>query len=189
MLPTMKKILISVLVILCSLTAKAWKPDFSMNRGYYSLGMLGGVIGFQSPQQGIGFGANVSVWGFSVDFVAYGPEHISTEEKTKWNDHESFQINLGYHIPIVNFLSIYPIVGYSERSTGVTDGTRYYYSYDSDTYTETRNNKYTRNWSAHNFNYGGGIAIKASRWLTIHLVATRWGMYGGIGLNFANLDL
>ncbi len=183
----MRRSILALLIVLCPLTAKAWRPDFSLNKDLYSIGVLGGVVGFGTEHQGIGFGANVTIWGVSADFVCYGPEHISTEEERQWNDRETFTVNLGYHIPIFKFLSVYPIVGYSERSTGVTDGSKYSYDYDTDTMMETRFNKYTRDWTEHSFNYGGGIAIKPTRWLTIHMVASRYAIYGGIGLDLSKL--
>ena len=183
----MKKTALFIILALCPMMLKAWRPDFSLNRGYYSLGMLGGVVGFGTGQQAIGFGANITAWGVSLDFLGRGPAHAHTPENRTWNDKQAFTLNIGYHIPINKFLSVYPLVGYSERSTGVTDGTNYDYDYDYEDNSVTRWNEYTANWTVHQFNYGAGIAIKPAKWISLHLVATRFAMYGGIGLNLGNL--
>lgn len=183
----MKRILLVIIIAACPLVAKAWRPDFSLNKNVYSLGMMGGVIGYGTEHQNISFGANVTIGGVSVDFLAYGSEHLSTPEEQKWNDKESFVVNVGYHIPLCKYVRVYPLVGLSERSNGVTDGSKYKMIWDTDDISQTRFNDYTRTQTMYEFNYGGGIAITPLRWLTIHLVASRYAMYGGIGLNLSRL--
>ncbi len=165
--------------------AAAGTPDFSINRNANSVAVLGGVVGFKTAQQSPGIGFNVTLLGLSVDYITYGPKYAHEEEERLWDDKKAFSVNIGYQIPLLRFLSIYPIAGYSETSTGVTDGTKYRYDYDTDTFTLTRVNKYTKTWTGRHFNYGGGIAIKPFKWLTIHMAATRYAIYGGIGMNLA----
>lgn len=162
----------------------AWTPDFSLNNERFSAGLHGGVVALGTEHQGAGIGFNVTAFGVSVDYVGYSPEHRHTPRNDKWNDSEAFSVNLGYHIPIFKFLSIYPVVGYSNRSDGVTDGAKHHYSVDEDDYSVTRYNKYTADWVEHRFNYGCGVAVRPFSWLSIHVVGSRNAIYGGIGVNF-----
>lgn len=180
----MKKLLLSLAIVLLSLTAMAWTPDFSLNKERFSAGLHGGVVALGTEHQGAGIGFNVTAFGVSVDYVGYSPEHRHTPRNDKWNDSEAFSVNLGYHIPIFKFLSIYPVVGYSNRSDGVTDGAKHHYSVDEDDYSVTRYNKYTADWVEHRFNYGCGMAVRPLSWLSIHIVGSRNAIYGGIGVNF-----
>ena len=183
----MKKIFLSVALALISMAAMAWTPDFSLNNNRFSVGLHGGVVALGTEHQGAGIGFNVTAFGVSVDYVGYGPEHIHTPRNDRWNDSEAFSVNLGYHIPLFSFLSVYPVVGYSNRSDGVTDGANHRYSVDDEDYSVTRINKYTRDWTEHRFNYGCGIAVTVAPWLTIYAVGSRNAIYGGLGLNFSKL--
>ena len=183
----MKKILLSLAIALFSLTALAWTPDFSLNNNRFSVGLHGGVVALGTNHQSAGIGVNVTAFGVSVDYVGYGPEHIHTPRNDRWNDSEAFSVNLGYHIPLFSFLSVYPVVGYSNRSDGVTDGANHRYSVDDEDYSVTRINKYTRDWVEHRFNYGCGIRVKAGKWVSFHVVGTRNAVYGGVGITFSVL--
>ncbi|MBQ3711867.1 MAG: outer membrane beta-barrel protein [Bacteroidales bacterium] len=181
----MKKLLFFAALLLVSASAGAQVFDFSSNNSRLEVGINLGVAGASTPYGGFGAGFNLEVLGFQLDLLKYGPEHHYATEisDTKWNDSVAFEVNLGYQVPVLPWLRLTPLIGYSQTNQGITDGSKAYVDGDDSVswyhpYTVTPG---TRD---HRFNFGGGISIQPLKWFSINFAYTRYAIYGGIALNF-----
>lgn len=184
----MKRIALLVVLLLASLNVQAQVFDFASNNGRLEVGINVGVAGAGTPYNGFGAGFNLEAMGIQFDFLKYGPEHHYATEisDTKWNDYVAFEINLGYQVPVLPWLRLTPLIGYSQTNQGITDGSKAYVDGDDSVswyhpYTVTPG---TRD---HRFNFGGGISVQPLKWFSINFAYTRYAIYGGIALNFIAL--
>lgn len=181
----MKRLVLTIAVLLtAAFAANAQWFDFSSNSGRFEGGINIGAAGTTTPRSGFAMGANLMYAGFYLDFIHKSPEHhyANSVEDQKWNDSSAIEINAGYQIPVLSWLRIMPLVGYSQTNEGITDGTRAVWGGDDglDWYHPYEVTKGTRE---HRFNFGGGISVQPCRWFSINLIYTRYAIYGGVGLN------
>lgn len=181
----MKRLVLMIVAALtASVAANAQWFDFSNNSDRLEAGINIGAAGTTTPRSGFAMGANLMYSGFYLDFIHKNPEHRYFNEISdqKWNDSAAFAIHVGYQIPVLSWLRIMPLVGYSQTNEGVTDGTRAVWGGDDglDWYHPYEVTSGTRE---HRFNFGGGISVQPSRWFSINLIYTRYAIYGGVGLN------
>lgn len=179
-----KSFIIVTLLVLMTVSLKAQWFDFS-NNYRASLGLNLGVVGYDLTSQGIdktlagfGAGANLSICGIYIDFIYQQPEHRYTQTfdlgQPDWDDHTALSINVGYQIPVLPWLYLTPMVGYSNETVGKT----------SVSILEIEDkelvHKYTRTYIDNFFNYGLGLMIRPVEFIEIGAVATSHAIYGTI---------
>lgn len=186
-----KAFLLTALMAVFFGTAKAQFLDFSQNRQDITIGFNLGAVGYHFDGQinktyvGFGGGVSVSFMGVYVDFIYQSPEHRWGNKITPdmYYDHTALTINAGYKIPVLSWLNVTPLIGYSNETEGWTDcGTinvdyenhSVYHDYDVE-------NRYNH------FNYGVGVSVKPIEWLEVGGVCTAHAVYGNISLNLMNL--
>lgn len=193
----MKKILITLMLIAGAVSAYAQSSagvvyekefhlfDFSLNARRLEFGLNFGQAGSFTPYARFGMGACALVNGIYLDYLEANPQHKYNHEvtDTKWDDTVAFCINAGYQIPILSWLRIMPVLGYAQTNEGVTDGSSLHLSADEDNTTWYHEYKVTPGTRTHYFNYGGGLSIQPCKWFSVNLIATRYALYGGIGID------
>lgn len=164
--------------------------DFKVNATRLEAGLTAGQVGSFTDRARFGLGAYVMYNGFYLDFINADPQHKYNGHLSEelYNDNCAFSIQAGYQIPVVKWLRIMPIAGYTQTNEGITDGKSLNYNYDEDglsswyhDYTVTPGSR------LHYFNYGGGLSIQPCKWFSINLIASRYALYGGIGLDIITL--
>lgn len=183
----MKKVLFAVLLVAMSMTAKAQWFNLESNRDYYHLGVNLGSAGFGTEYAGFGFGASLSIWGVYIDCLVNPPasatdNHVRNE---LWFDHEAFVINAGYQIPVLPWLRVAPLIGYSQTNYGYVDASTVNVNVNSETSTGHISHDYIVDESSrnHEVNFGAGIFVRPIEEINIYAVATRRAIYGGVSLN------
>ena len=159
--------------------------NFQLNVKRLEVGLTIGQAGSFSDYARFGMGASLLVGGVYVDFIHAGPQHKydTRVQDVRWNDNEAFSSNAGYQIPILGWLRIIPLVGYSQTNYGVTDGSSLDWNAGDDGTSWYHHYVVTPGSRVHSFNYGGGISIQPCEWFSINAVATRNAIYGGITLD------
>ena len=123
-----KKSFILVALLALTFSAKAQWFDFT-NNVRASIGLNLGCVGYQLGPGGLnpgfadfGMGACLSVGGVYLDFIYQGPEHRYSNQVAvdDWWDHTALTINAGYQIPVLPWLFVTPLVGYSNQTEGWT---------------------------------------------------------------------
>lgn len=164
--------------------------DFSLNASRLEAGITAGQVGSFTDRARFGLGAYAMYNGFYLDFIKADPQHKYDSHLTEeqYHDNAAFSIHAGYQIPILKWLRIMPLAGYTQTNEGVTDGKSLNYDYDSDggsswyhDYTVTPGSR------LHYFNYGAGLSVQPSKWFSINLIASRYALYGGIGLDIMTI--
>lgn len=186
----MKKTLILVASLLISFSAGAQQLfDFNNNNGRLEVGLIIGKAGMTTPYEAWGPGASLVAWGFQLDYLQAGPEHKYDHHvtDTKWNDKVAFTINAGYQIPVLSWLRITPIVGYSQTNDGITDGSTMNVSWSDHSSTLYHDYDVTPGSRTHYFNYGGGISIQPLPWFSLNAVYSRYAIYGSITFDLPSL--
>lgn len=185
----MKKIaLIAVLISTMALSAKAQWLDFSQNRSDATVGLNLGAVGYHfngnidNTYADFGIGFSFSFLGAYIDFMYQSPEHRwgNKIDPILFNDHTALTINAGYKIPVLPWLNVTPLIGYSNETTGWTDCSTINIDYDSHSIYHDYDVEYRYN----HFNYGLGISAKPINWLEIGAVCTAHATYGNISINF-----
>lgn len=175
-----------------TLTAKAQFLDFSQNRYDVTLGLNLGVVGYHfdgshidKTYSNFGTGISMSLMGVYIDFMYQSPEHRwgNKIEPRLYQDHSALSINVGYKIPILPFLNITPMIGYSNETTGVTDCSTVNIDYENHSIYHDYDVEHRYN----HFNYGAGISVKPIEWLEIGGVCTANATYGNISVNLMKL--
>ena len=184
----MKKVaLFVVLFTMMTFSAKAQWFDFSNNHRA-SIGLNLGVVGYDFTSQGLdkniasfGFGANVSVAGVYVDFIYQNPEHRWDRKITEqeYPDQTALTINLGYQIPVLSWLYVTPLIGYSNETWGRTLGN----SIGVDSESHSIYHDYERDRIDNHFNYGLGLMFRPIEAFEIGAVATSHALYGTISVS------
>ena len=188
----MKKLaIIAVLLTAFTFSAKAQMFDFSRNSDDFCIGFNAGVVGYDFNNgkldkniAGFGLGASISVRGIYVDFIYQKPEHQWGKKFTEiYDDHTALTINAGYKIPVTYWLSVTPLVGYSNETFGETDCATVDLEQDNRSFFHT----YKANERFDHFNYGLGLSFKPFEFLEFGGVCTSHAVYGNISLNLIGL--
>lgn len=178
---------LTIFLVLSMTSAKAQWFDFANNEERLTIGFNIGAAGYGTDYQDVGFGTSLSFYGVYIDFLLSGPDHKYDNHvnNTLWQDDVAWSINVGYQIPILRWLRIAPIIGYSQENYGVTDastvnievsensGSMYHDYYPMERF--------------HSFNYGGALYVQLGRYVELYGVGTRHAVYGGIALNITNV--
>ena len=167
----MKKVaLFAVLFSMVTLSAKAQWFDFSQNTHDATVGLNLCMVGYhlgnhqaEKDLSGFGFGVSASLVGFYADFIYQNPEHRWDRKVTQveYDDHTALAINVGYKIPVLPWLNIIPLIGYSNETTGKTLGN----SIGVDTESHSIYHDYKVEHRNNHFNYGVGLSVKPIKWL------------------------
>ena len=185
----MKRFFLLVAMIMSlTLGAKAQWFDFSKNERM-SIGLNVGVVGYRLDNQGlntdysdIGIGVSFSLMGVYADFIYQKPEHRYSSEVgvPDWNDHTALAINVGYQLPVLPWLFVTPLVGYSNETTGKTRANSITAENSSIVHRYDVEHRY------HHFNYGVGIMVRPFPVVEIGAVATTHAIYGNISYSFSS---
>lgn len=172
-----KSIILFALLALTIGSVKAQFLDFSQNATDFTVGFNVGVVGYDFSGgvidkniADLGAGVSLSVCGVYLDFIYQSPEHKWGNRITPdmyW-DHTALTINVGYKIPVLPWLNLTPMIGYSNETFGWTDCSTVNVDYESysiyhDYDVEERYN---------HFNYGLGLSLKPIDWLEFGGVCT-----------------
>lgn len=166
-------------------SAKAQWFDFT-NNVRASVGLNLGSVGYQLGRNGLntdlanfGWGVSLSVGGVYLDFIYQGPEHRNSNEVgvADWHDHTALTINAGYQIPVLSWLFVTPIVGYSNETTGLTLANSVTADHSKIVH------KYVQEHIYPHFNYGAGLMFRPIPWIEIGAVATTHAIYGNISFS------
>ena len=170
-----------------TISAKAQWFDFSNNQRA-SIGLNVGAVGYTLSSQGLytdlaglGFGASLSISGMYLDFIYQWPEHKYSNQVgvPDWYDHTALTINVGYQIPVLSWLYLTPLVGYSNETTGITRANQITAENSSIVH------KYERQAIYNHFNYGVGLMVRPFKSIEIGAVATSHAIYGNISYSFS----
>lgn len=184
---TKKSILLVAMLALLVGTAKAQWLNLSNNQRA-SIGLNLGVVGYNLNSQGLdksianfGIGANVSFAGIYLDFIYQNPEHRWDRKITQqeYPDQTALTINLGYQIPVLSWLYVTPLIGYSNETWGRTLGN----SIGVDTESHSIYHDYVRDRINNHFNYGVGVMFRPIEVIEIGAVATSHALYGTISVS------
>lgn len=163
--------------------------DFPLNTNRLEAGLTFGQVGSTTDYARFGMGGYVLVSGVYVDFVHAQPQHKYNHQvsDTKWNDTSVFSINAGYQIPVLSWLRLMPLVGYTQTNDGITDASTVEVDVDENGSSWYHHYTVTPGSRTHYFNFGGGISIQPLKWVSIHFVYSRYAIYGGIGLDILSV--
>lgn len=161
--------------------------DFTLNANRLEAGITAGQVGSFTDRARFGMGGYVLYNGFYLDFINAEPQHkFSRSTDERWNDYVAFSINAGYQVPVLKWLRIMPLVGYAQTNEGITDGRTLNYDYDEYGGSWYHDYTVTPGSRRHYFNYGGGLSIQPCKWFSINLIASRYALYGGIGVDIVS---
>ena len=162
--------------------------DFSQNSEQASIGFHLGAAGVGTDYGGIAGGVSMSVLGFYADFIIAPPDNTTDTHvlDQRVDDDRAFTISIGYHIPILPWLRLTPIIGYSNTSYGNVDMSTVNIVVDDD-YSGHIEHEYTPVEPFHEFNFGGGLFVKPVEFLDIYGIWTLRAIYGGISINISSL--
>lgn len=182
----MKRVLLTVVLAAISLGASAQVFDFSLNSPRFELGLNLGQAEPFSSYKDFGMGVSLLAWGVYADMFIANAQHKYDHHvsDTQWNDTEAVSVNLGYQVPVVKWLRIMPLVGYSQTNDGITDGSTINFSSSDSGTTFSHDYIVTPGSRRHYFNYGGGLSIQPLKWFSINAIVTRHAIYGGIAIDF-----
>lgn len=166
-------------------SAKAQWFDFT-NNIRASIGLNLGAVGYHLGPNGLntefadfGWGVCLSVGGVYLDFIYQAPEHRTSNQVgvADWPDHTALTINAGYQIPVLRWLFVTPIVGYSNETTGLTLANTISADHSTIVHKYEEENIYSH------FNYGAGLMLRPIPWVEIGAVATTHAIYGNISFS------
>jgi hypothetical protein len=183
-----KVVLIAVLFSMVTLSAKAQWFDFSQNAYDATIGLNLGMVGYHfgngqidKTYSDFGGGVSASLLGVYADFIYQSPEHRWDRKVTQaqYDDHTALAINVGYKVPVLPWLNIIPLIGYSNETTGKTLGN----SIGVDTESHSIYHDYNVEHRYNHFNYGVGLSVKPIKWLEIGGVCSASAIYGNVSVN------
>ena len=180
----MKKLIAIAMLLSSAFLADAQVFDFSSNNGRLEGGFVAGLAGYGTKYQGLGSGVSLTVYGAYLDYIQYGPQHrySSVITDTEWDDTMALSLNVGYQVPVLPWLRVMPVVGYTQTNEGKTKGNEVDVDVD-DSFSWHHPYKVTRGSRIHRFNYGGGLSVQPLKWFSLNFVYTHDAIYGGISIN------
>lgn len=140
------------------------KWNISFNGGYSPAGRV--------PLYGFG----LTVRGVHLTVGGLGSTHEHDVNVGTWNEKASFTLQAGYQIPLVKSFRIIPVIGTIGIGEAITDGWDWSVNQGQITNKVSSEIKY-------NFDYGVHLVFN-HRKLIINLGATRYTLFGGLGLEF-----
>ncbi len=182
----MKKTLLALACLFCmcgKASAIDWFPIKDTNSRHFSIGLLGGSVGYGEDISSPAIGMSLSVWGVHFDLMGWPRAHGSDTGVKKWEDDRCVSTHLGYQIPVTKVFRVVPMVGYTKAETGTTDGKKWTYNSQSGI-----NNSFRVDDSSGGFDYGAmlvfSIPVGSKVRININLAGTRHALYGGGAVEF-----
>ena len=168
-----KTICIIILIVVCfPLNAKKW---FDTNKNI-SFGLLYGTVCAKEELSQHAWGFNSMLYGFYFDLLIKGRSHGGDVAVGKWKDKEADSFHFGYQIPIIEYVRIVPIIGYSSVKTGMTDGYNWSISQHG------LSNSFNVDKKIGGFDCGGVLVLNYSI-ISLYGGYTNYNMfYGGVGI-------
>ena len=188
----MKKLAIfAVLFTMMTVNVQAQWFDLRNNLTDFTIGLNVGTVGYQfngpidMTYNGLGVGVSLSVAGVYLDFIYQSPEHRWGNKITPdvYADHTALTINAGYKIPVLSWLYVTPVIGYSNETTGWTDCSTVNVNENHSIYHD-----YDVEHIYSHFNYGLGISFKPTSWFEFGSICSAHAVYGNISLNLFGLS-
>lgn len=183
-----KSIILLALAMFLISTSKAQFLDFKQNNKRAYLGVQLGQAGTDTEFDGFGFGCSVSIYGVYADFLYSAPQYANDNHLVNelWDDYSAFTINLGYQIPLLPWLRVAPIIGYSQTNYGKTDiGTLNQHIEDDGDITISHDYNVEKRF--HELNYGGALFVELFGVFELYGAYTRRSIYGGVSFNLVEL--
>ncbi len=183
----MKKTLLLVALMAMFMSANAQWFDFSNNNERISIGFNLGQVGTGTYYKDLGFGASVEILGVYFDYIGAGPAHkYDNHLNQTWEDSLSWAAHIGYQIPVLPWLRVMPMIGYSQTNHGITDGSTLNIENNDNGNNRLYHDYYVAAGSRrHSFNFGCGLVITPLKYFSVYGVYTRRAIYGGISINLA----
>lgn len=176
----MKKLLLTI-VCLLSISIKSVAVDFfpisEVNNKHYSVGLLGGYVGYADDLGSGAFGFSVTAWGAYLDLIGWPRTHANDTGVDEWDDQYCFGVHLGYQIPITKTVRIVPLLGYTSVQEGTTDGGKWSVS------NGRINNSFSADNEVSGFDYGGMLVFNY-KFINFNAAVTRYAVYGGVSFEF-----
>ena len=189
----MKKVaLFMALFTMVTLSAKAQWFNLSNNMNDVTIGLNLGAVGYDfdgrqinNAYNGFGIGASFSLLGVYIDFIYQSPEHRWGNKISPmiYPDHSALTITAGYKVPVLSWLNVTPLIGYSNETTGWTDCSTLNIDFENRSVYHDYDVEHRYN----HFNYGVGVSVKPIDWIEIGGVCTAHAVYGNISLNLMNI--
>jgi len=184
----MKKTLFLSILVAMAMSANAQWFDLSNNKGRFTMGVNLGQNRSeisQIPYRAFGAGISMSLYGCYVDFLYSSPDHLFDNHVNpiQYNDSSVTMVNFGYMIPVLPWLRVMPIIGYSQANAGITDATTMNINVTENSASMYHDYDVTPGTRNHRFNFGAGLEIRPIRWLNIYGVYSQYAIYGGISIN------
>ena len=180
-----KSIILFALLALTIGSAKAQWFNFTHNIRA-SIGLNLGAVGYNYDFKNLntdlasfGAGACLSIGGVYLDFIYHSPDHRITNEVggSDWWDNTALAINVGYQFPVLPWLFVTPLVGYSNQTEGWTRANDIHASDNSIVH------KYDQERIYHHFNYGAGLMFRPFPFIELGAYATTHAIYGNISFS------
>ena len=145
-----------------------------------SIGFIGGAVGINDDPSAPALGLNGTIYGIYIDFLFWPRAHANSTDVDKHeNEKQAISAHIGYQIPLLKWLSIIPIAGYTQVENGTTDGSHWKSSSSSgivNSYVVDEDNK--------GFDFGGILVFNISKSVRVYATGTTRAVYGGIGFKF-----
>lgn len=192
-----KSLFFVVLLALIAGTAQAqWldmrnnqRAAIGLNIGAVGYGLTGN--GINTQYNGLGIGFNFSIGGVYIDFIRQWPEHQyehtvydPTNPINGWYDHTALAINVGYQIPVLPFLFVTPLVGYSNETDGFTKMGSVHV--DQESHELVHDYEVLQRYN--HFNYGLGVSTRLFDCIEFGVVATNHALYGTLSYSVMASD-
>ena len=173
----MKKMLCLLIFILSSsvLHSKKW---FETNYNI-SLGIMYGNVGACGEPSETAWGINLQIFGLYFDCLVKPRNHGNDVAIDKWKETEAITYHFGYQIPIVQYIRVIPVIGYSSVKTGITDGHNW-----KDTSNGISNAFYSDKENK-GFDYGGVVVLNYKCLCLYGAYTNRNHLYGGLGIEYS----
>lgn len=186
-----KKILLIVALATLGLSANAQWFDFSNNNERFGAGFQLGQSASGTEYATLGWGFSLHAYGVYMDVLLARPDHEFDNHVTNtlYRDSASFNIQLGYMIPVLPWLRVIPLLGYSQTNYGDTDATTVNISSDGVTSSIYHDYTVVPGSRKHYFNFGVGVAVSPIKYLDLYAVYTARAIYGGISFSISGKSL
>lgn len=184
----MKRTIILLALMAATINVNAQWFDFSSNKNRIDFGFNLGANGVNCPYVDFGFGVGFNITGFYFDFLYSNPAHQYDNHvlPVLYDDTSALSINFGYQIPVLPWLRIMPLIGYTNNAAGITDASTVNVDV-SDDHTASVYHDFDVTRRFHYFNYGCGLIIQPFRWVMFNAVYSRHAIYGGLSFDLQAL--
>lgn len=186
-----KKIFLIVALAALGISANAQWFDFSNNNERFGFGFQLGQSASGTEYATLGWGFSMHAYGVYMDVLMARPDHEFDNHVTNtlYRDSASYNIQLGYMIPVLPWLRVMPLIGYSQTNYGDTDATTVNISTDGESSSIYHDYTVVPGSRKHYFNFGVGVSVSPMKYFDLYAVYTAHAIYGGISLSISGRAL